>query len=191
MTTTQIALALVATTWLSAPSFAQAPPAPPAKSAQPAPPAAMPAAPAGAVEHSLTTPAEVKWGDGPPSLPPGAKMAVMYGDPGRPGGLFLGLLKVPAGYKIPAHWHPTDETVTVLSGTVQMGMGDKLDAKTAKSLPAGSMAVMPAKHNHYFIAKTAVTIQVSMLGPFEITYINPDDDPRKGAAKPAAAPAMK
>jgi quercetin dioxygenase-like cupin family protein len=130
--------------------------------------------------HTMLTPADIQWGEGPPSLPPGAKMAVVYGDPGKPG-LFILRARMPANYKIPAHWHPTDETVTVLSGTIMMGMGDKLDAAKAKALPAGSSATMPAKNNHFAMTKKETVIQVTAMGPFEITYVNPDDDPRKAA----------
>jgi quercetin dioxygenase-like cupin family protein len=112
-------------------------------------------------------------------------MAVVYGDPAKPGALFIIRGKLPAGYKIAPHWHPTDENVTVVSGTALMGMGDKLDAKAAKALPAGSFASMPAKEHHYFIAKTEVVVEVSGIGPFGITYVNPDDDPSKNAPKTA------
>jgi quercetin dioxygenase-like cupin family protein len=139
--------------------------------------------------HTMLAPADLKWVDGPPTLPPGAKMTVLAGDPAKTG-MFVLRVKFPAGYKIPAHWHPTDETVTVISGSVAMGMGDKLDAKEAKPLVTGAFANMPAKTNHYLIAKAAAVVQVAAMGPFAITYVNADDDPRKGAA-PAAAPAKK
>ena len=79
---------------------------------------------------------DVKWGPAPPILPKGAVMAVMAGDPGATG-LVAVRLKMPAGYKIPAHWHPTDEQVTVVSGTLAIGMGDKLDETKGVTLRAG------------------------------------------------------
>src|SRR5262245_44126926 len=82
---------------------------------------------AGAPAHTMLTSADVKWGPPPPMLPAGSEMAVLYGDPGKQG-LFVIRAKMPAGYRIPAHSHPSDETVTVLSGTFMMGMGDKIDA---------------------------------------------------------------
>src|SRR5688572_20600935 len=71
--------------------------------------------------HGLT-PQQMTWGDGPPSLPPGAKVAVLQGDPTKPGPFTI-RARMPAGYKIPAHWHPTDENITVISGLFNMGMG--------------------------------------------------------------------
>ncbi|RPH70248.1 MAG: DUF4437 domain-containing protein [Myxococcaceae bacterium] len=131
----------------------------------------------------MLTPGEIKWGDAPPVFPKGAKMAVLYGDPSKPGELFIVRLKMPAGYKIPAQWHPTDENVTVISGTFNMGMGDKLDPAKSKAFPAGSFAVAPAWVNHFAFAKQAAIVEVSAIGPFAMTYVNPADDPTKSAAK--------
>jgi quercetin dioxygenase-like cupin family protein len=130
---------------------------------------------------AMFTPGDIKWGDAPPVFPKGAKMAVLYGDPSKAGELFIVRLKMPAGYKIPAHWHPTDENVTVVSGTFNMGMGDKLDPAKTKAFPAGSFAVAPAKVNHFALAKTAAIVEVSAIGPFAMTYVNPDDDPTKAS----------
>jgi quercetin dioxygenase-like cupin family protein len=132
---------------------------------------------------AMLTPGDIKWGDAPPVFPKGAKMAVLYGDPSKAGELFIVRLKVPAGYKIPAHWHPTDENVTVISGTFNMGMGDKLDPAKTKAFPAGSFAVAPAKVNHFALAKKEAIVEVSAMGPFAMTYVNPDDDPSKTAKK--------
>ena len=131
--------------------------------------------------HVLLTDAQLKWGEGPPSLPKGGETAVLSGDPSKPGEYTL-RAKLPAGYKIAPHWHPTAEHVTVLSGTVAFGMGDKAVEAEMKALPAGGYAVMPASMHHYFAAKTAAVIQVHGVGPFEITYINPADDPRRAAS---------
>jgi quercetin dioxygenase-like cupin family protein len=130
----------------------------------------------------MLTPGDIKWGDAPPVFPKGAKMAVLYGDPSKTGELFIVRLKMPAGYRIPAHWHPTDENVTVVSGTFNMGMGDKLDAAKTKAFPAGSFVVAPAKVNHFAVAKTAAIVEVAAIGPFAMTYVNPADDPSKTAA---------
>jgi quercetin dioxygenase-like cupin family protein len=128
--------------------------------------------------HVLLTEAQLIWGDGPPALPKGGTMAVLAGDPGKTGQYTL-RAKLPAGYKIAPHWHPTDEHVTVISGTVAFGMGDKAVMAEMKELPAGGFAVMPANMHHYFTAKSAAVIQVHGVGPFAITYINPADDPRQ------------
>jgi len=126
----------------------------------------------------FTTPADIKWSDAPPSLPKGSKMAVLYGDPSKDG-LFIIRAKLPANYRIPAHSHPTDEVVTVLSGTLMVGMGDKLAPASAKAFPPGSLVVAPARTNHFVLTKQPVVIQVSAMGPLQFTYVNPADDPSK------------
>lgn len=131
--------------------------------------------------HIVLKPADVKWGEGPPSLPKGALFVVVSGDPGKPGPFTI-RLKVPAGYKIAPHWHPTDENVTVLSGTFAVGMGDKADMAALQDLPAGSYARMPAEMRHYAMARTAVVVEVYGLGPFALNYVNPADDPRQAAS---------
>ena len=123
-------------------------------------------------------PEEIKWGAAPPVLPAGVKLAVLVGDPASSGPVIL-RLKMPAGYSIPAHWHPTDENVTVVSGTLGLGMGDVLDRKKSKVLRAGGFAVAPAKMNHYAWTRSGAVVEVSLMGPFEITYVNPADDPSK------------
>jgi quercetin dioxygenase-like cupin family protein len=105
---------------------------------------------------------------------------VVSGDPGKPG-LYVVRAKMPAGYKIAPHWHPTDEHVTVLSGTFAFGMGEKFDRASMKALPAGGYALMPADMRHFAMATTAATIQVHGQGPFALTYVNPADDPSKRA----------
>jgi hypothetical protein len=129
-------------------------------------------------EHVLMTAGSIAWGDAPPSLPPGGKMAVLSGDPTK-AGPFTIRAQVPAGYRVPPHWHPTAEHVTVLSGTVGFGMGDKFDPAGLKDITAGGYAVMPAEMRHFVQAKSAATIQVSGMGPFAVVYVNPADDPRQ------------
>jgi quercetin dioxygenase-like cupin family protein len=138
------------------------------------------AVPVGAADapHGMYTPDSIKWGDAPPSLPKGAKLAVLYGDPGKEG-LFVVRLKLPANYKIAAHSHPTDEIVTVLSGTFLVGMGDKLDPKAVKGFPTGSTVVAPATVNHFAMTKQPAVIEISAMGPLAINYANPADDPSK------------
>ncbi len=107
----------------------------------------------------LVTPAELKWGEPPPVFEKGASFTVVSGDPGKPG-IFAVRLKMPAGYKIAPHWHPTDEHVTVVSGTFALGMGDTFDKATMKDLPAGGYALLPAEMRHFAMATTAATVQV-------------------------------
>jgi quercetin dioxygenase-like cupin family protein len=128
--------------------------------------------------HIATTPDELKWGPAPPGLPPGAQMAVVSGDPSKEGGSYTIRTKFPDGYKVPPHWHPNDENVTVLQGTIKLGMGDKFDESAAKQLPAGSYALMPKNMRHFAISSGETILQLHGIGPFEITYVNPADDPR-------------
>jgi hypothetical protein len=144
--------------------------------------ASKPAAPAAAVsKHVVMAPDQIKWGPGPPSLPPGAQMAVMDGDPSQKGVPFVIRAKMPDGYRVPPHWHPTDENLLILSGTLMVGAGDKIDPATAHSLTAGTYTKMPAKMHHYAMAKGETIFQLHGVGPFEVTYINSADDPRKKA----------
>ena len=130
--------------------------------------------------HIMMGPMEAKWGAPPPVFEKGMSFSVVSGDPSKPG-LYCVRLKMPAGYKIAPHWHPTDEHVTVLSGTFALGMGDKFDKATMKKLPAGGYALLPADMRHYAMATTPATVQVHGEGPFALTYVNPADDPSKRA----------
>jgi hypothetical protein len=131
--------------------------------------------------HVAVTPAEVKWGEPPPSLRPGAKFAVVSGNPAASGSFTI-RLRLPAGYRIAPHWHPTDEHVTVLSGVWAVGMGEKFDTKVMKDLPAGGFGAMPAEMRHFALAKSDVVVQVHGQGPFVVNYVNPADDPGSAAA---------
>jgi hypothetical protein len=121
---------------------------------------------------------ELKWGAAPPALPAGAQMAVVSGDPGKKG-MFAVQLKMPAGYAVPAHWHPTDETVRLVSGKLGYGMSGKLDRAEAKGLAVGHSVTMKARMKHWVFTDQGATVQVSGMGPFQITYVDPKDDPRK------------
>jgi quercetin dioxygenase-like cupin family protein len=123
---------------------------------------------------------EAQWGPAPPLLPAGAQIAVMAGDPTKPVPYTI-RLKFPANYAIPAHSHPTDEHVVVVSGALTFGMGDKLakDFAGNKTLPSGGFALMPAHMNHYaYTADQETTIVLYGQGPVEFKYVNPADDPR-------------
>ncbi len=128
--------------------------------------------------HVVVPASAVKWIDPPPSVPPGAKMAAISGDPSKPEPFTI-RLQLPAGYTLAPHWHPTDEHVTVLSGTFSAAMGKAFDDKALGDLPAGSYAVMAATMPHFARAKTATTLQVHGMGPFVVNYVNPADAPGK------------
>ncbi len=129
--------------------------------------------------HVVVTPDQVKWEPARPSLPPGAQLAVLEGDLSKAGAPFTIRGKFPDGYRVPPHWHPTDERIVVLQGALGMGAGEKFDQATGHELPVGSYALMPKGVRHFVWAKGETVIQVSGMGPFEINYVNPTDDPRK------------
>ena len=121
---------------------------------------------------------DVKWMDAPPFLNAGAKMAVLVGDPSKPEPFTI-RLQMPNGYKIAPHTHPTDEHVTVLSGTLVAAMGKAWDDKAMSEFAAGSYAVVGADMPHYATAKGTTVVQVHGVGPFSVNYVNPSDDPSK------------
>lgn len=127
--------------------------------------------------YIMVTPSDLKWAD-VGSLPPGAKVAVIEG-PMNEAVPITARLKLPANYTVPAHWHPGVERVTVLSGTFNYGMGDKLDAQKTTALGPGSVIVMQPKMNHFAWTKEETVIQLNTMGPSDITYVNPADDTRK------------
>ena len=119
---------------------------------------------------------DLKWGPAPAVFPKGAQMAVLAGDPGK-SGTFAIRLRMPAGYAVAAHSHPSDELVTVISGNFSLGMGDKLDRTKAATLRPGGFAKAPAGMNHYGFTRTGTVVQIVAEGPFAMTYFNPADDP--------------
>ena len=122
-------------------------------------------------------PNDLKWDD-VPSLPKGAKVAMIEG-PMNQAVPFTVRLKFPANYKIPPHWHPAIEHVTVLSGTFNMGIGEKFDEKSSHALPSGAMMIMQPKTPHFGWTQSETIVQVHGVGPWAVNYVNPADDPRK------------
>jgi quercetin dioxygenase-like cupin family protein len=124
------------------------------------------------------TPAEVKWMPFP-GLPPGAQIAVIYGNPAKPG-LYALLLKLPPDFKEPPHSHPVEQVVTVLSGAVYTALGESYDPNKLKMLPAGSLYTTPANTPHFSETRgEGVILQATGVGPSGTQYVNPADDPRK------------
>lgn len=128
-------------------------------------------------DHQFVIAADIKWVDAPPSLPAGAKAAIIEGNPAKPGP-FTMRLKLPADYKIAPHFHPAIEHVTVLSGTANFGIGDVLDEAKTTAVGPGGFVVMQTGVKHFLWTKEEVVLQGHSIGPWGITYANPSDDPR-------------
>ena len=141
------------------------------------------AAPAPSSQVIVAHAATLAWAPGPPSLPPGAEFVLLEGNPAEAVPLTF-RLKFPANYRIPSHWHSVIEHVTVLSGTLNVGMGEVATYTGGTALNAGSFAAMPAKMVHSaWAGPEGVTFQLHSVGPWSITYIKTSDDPR--TPKPA------
>jgi quercetin dioxygenase-like cupin family protein len=129
-------------------------------------------------DHTAVSADQLKWGPAPPAFPKGAQISVLAGDPTKEG-LYVIRLKLPAGYKVPAHTHPNDENVTVITGTFNIGMGSTFDEKNGKALKAGGFVHMPKGMQHFAWFTEESIIQLHGMGPQGIIYVNPADDPRK------------
>jgi hypothetical protein len=131
------------------------------------------------VPHAdIAFPDQVSWGPAPPVLPPGAKLAVLEGNPAEAGPFTMRLL-LPDRYRIPPHYHPVIEHVTVLKGAFKVGMGEKYDPSAMTRLPAGTFAALQPGTRHFAEAQGETVLQLHGVGPWGLTYVNPADDPRQ------------
>ena len=112
---------------------------------------------------------------------PGATLAVVAGDPSKTGPLVMEM-RWPEASKIAPHWHTETERVTILSGTGAIGMGDTMELSKGATVSSGSYAEMPGKMHHWFVAKTPVVMLIEGNGPFDVNFVNPEDDPTKKSA---------
>jgi quercetin dioxygenase-like cupin family protein len=129
-------------------------------------------------QHVMANQGDITWKDGPPSLPKGAQMSLLYGDPSKDG-VFVMRLKLPSNYRIPPHSHAVDEVVTVVSGEFNIGMGSTFDAAKTKTIGTGGVVAMAPGMQHYVQINQETVVQLSTRGPWGINYVNPADDPRK------------
>ena len=127
---------------------------------------------------NVVPPDQVSYGPAPASLPAGAQLAVLEGNPSEPGP-FTMRVRLPDGYRIPPHYHPVVEHVTVLEGTLQVGMGDKFDASALKPLPTGTFAALAPGTRHFAQAKGETVLQLHGIGPWKLIYVDPADDPQR------------
>jgi quercetin dioxygenase-like cupin family protein len=132
---------------------------------------------AGDAHHTVVPGDAVEWGAAPASLPPGAQAAVLIGSPTKEGPFVL-RLKFPAGFVVPPHRHSKDELVTVISGRFAIAAGEKVDRTAAKPLPPASFVHLPAGMPHYAMTAEETVVQINGMGPFDVTYVDPKDDPR-------------
>lgn len=131
--------------------------------------------------HAIVAlPDQLTWGPPPPVLPPGAKLAVLEGDPTKSGPYTM-RLQMPDGYRIPPHFHRSTEHVTVVKGTFKVGMGEKFDASAMTTLPTGTFAALEPGVRHFAQAEGVTILQLHGTGPWGLTYVNPSDDPRGSA----------
>jgi len=130
------------------------------------------------MDNKLATPTEILWGTGPAILPAGAQAAVLYGDPNKDG-LFAMRFKLPKGYRVPPHTLSKAGLFTVIAGTFRIGMGEKADPNKARAMPAGSFIALAPGTPHFVSVDTETVVQLNNIGPWEITYSDPKDDPRR------------
>ncbi len=127
----------------------------------------------------LATPDNLKW----VPIRPGNEMAVVYGDPSKAGELYAVRFRFADGFKVPAHWHPQDEHATVLQGTLLLGMGKKWDERAlTTTLTTGAYVFVPKEMPHFALARGGTVLQAHGIGPFQIIYVDPADDPRNQPA---------
>jgi hypothetical protein len=131
-----------------------------------------------AADHVVVAPDAMKWGDPPPGLPKGAQLALLQGDPAKKA-IFVIRLRMPDGYRVAPHWHATQERVTVISGTLHIGMGDSFDTNAGQAMAQGSYGYISPKMHHFAWTSGPTEIQIEAMGPFSLVYVNPSDDPRK------------
>jgi quercetin dioxygenase-like cupin family protein len=132
----------------------------------------------GPEHHLLYSPGDIEWREGPGSLEAGMQFAVLEGNPSEPG-VFTLRIKMPDGSHISPHSHPGVERVTVISGVFRLGSGDELDPENTTPLEAGSYTSMPPGMRHFAIAEGETIIQLTSVGPWQLNYVNPEeDDPR-------------
>lgn len=130
------------------------------------------------VTASVAVRGEIHWGPAPAVFPKGAEFAVLQGDPGK-AEPFTVRLRFPNGYKLPPHTHPTTENVTVLEGTLLAAMGPQFVESDLRPYPRDAFISLPANHAHYVVARGVTVVQVHALGPFALTYVNPDGTPKQ------------
>ena len=130
-------------------------------------------------DHTVLRSDEIAWGPASAKLPPGAVMAILDGSPAEPDVPFTIRVKVPDGFSVPPHTHPTDEHLTVIQGTILLGTGEEFDREKLRELSTGSYASLPAGEPHFNLYRGETIIQLHGIGPYDIVYVDPADDPSR------------
>ncbi len=124
-----------------------------------------------ATESHYFNEADLKWVDAPPdSLPKGCRIAILEGDPSRPGP-FTMRVKFPAGSRMQPHWHPADEHATVLSGVLKVGKGDAFDENKTAAITRSGFMLMPAGMHHFALFPEETVLQLHGMGPWKVIYL--------------------
>jgi quercetin dioxygenase-like cupin family protein len=122
-------------------------------------------------EHKIVHFGDLKW----TPIFKGCDLAAVDGDPNAEGAPFVVRVRCADGAKIPAHWHPTDENVTVLKGVFLVGLGDKFDESKLQTMSVGKFISMPKEMRHFALSKGETIVQVHGVGPFKVNWVNPAD----------------
>jgi quercetin dioxygenase-like cupin family protein len=134
--------------------------------------------------HKIVHSGDLKW----TPIIKGCDLAAVSGDPNAEGAPFVLRLRCVDGAKIPAHWHPTDENVTVLKGIFLVGMGETFDESKLQPMNVGNFVAMPKEMRHFGLCKGETIVQVHGAGPFKVNWVNPSEvqlpDAPAAAAKP-------
>jgi quercetin dioxygenase-like cupin family protein len=118
------------------------------------------------------------------AFPPEARLAVLVGEPNKPGPYVI-RVKVPSGIKLMPHKHPEDRIYTVISGVFYIGLGEAFDEERLTPHAVGTVIVLPGDQPHFHWARSGEYVaQISGIGPLGLNYINPADDPRRSSARP-------
>jgi quercetin dioxygenase-like cupin family protein len=129
--------------------------------------------------HVMVAAEDLEWRPAPAKLPAGAQIARVAGDPSKPGEPYVFRAKLPDGFRVPPHWHPEDENVTVIQGIMVLGFGERVDSASMRELPAGSFVTLPKEEPHYNRMEGETVLQFHGIGPYDIVYVNPEDDPSR------------
>ncbi|HYA97335.1 MAG TPA: cupin domain-containing protein [Methylomirabilota bacterium] len=135
----------------------------------------------GAGDHRIIHYGDLKW----TPIMKGCDLAPVSGDPAAEGGQFVLRIRCVDGAKIPPHWHPTDENVTVLKGTFLVAMGEKFDESRLQTMNPGNFVTVPKEMRHFAACKGETIVQVHGAGPFKVNWVNPSE------VEPPAAPEKK